>query len=60
MKAFNKMIIRVTNTEYETDDGVITQLPFELDYVPSVEEFQKMYDEWFRIFQQKGLIEDGK
>jgi sporulation-control protein spo0M len=54
------MIIRVTNTEYETDDGVVTQLPFELDYVPTVEEFQKMYDEWFRIFQQKGLIEDVK
>lgn len=54
------MIIRVTNTEYETDDGVVAQLPIELDYIPSVEEFQEMYNEWFRIFQQKGLIKDGK
>jgi hypothetical protein len=52
-----KMITRVTTTEFETDDGVIHDIPFELDEVPTVEEFQRIYDEWFRIFQQKGLID---
>jgi len=28
----------------------------ELDKVPTVEEFQKIYDEWFKLFQQKGLV----
>ncbi len=52
-----KMIIRVTTTEFETDDGVIYDIPFELDEVPTAEEFQRIYDEWFRLFQQKGLID---
>lgn len=52
-----KMITRVTTTEFETYDGVIHDIPFELDEVPTVEEFQRIYDEWFRLFQQKGLID---
>lgn len=52
-----KMIIRVTKTEFRTDDGVIYDIPFELDETPTVEEFQRIYDEWFRLFQQKGLID---
>ena len=54
-----KMIVRVTKTEFETDDGVIYPIPFELDEVPTVEEFQRIYDEWFRLFQQKGLMTNG-
>ena len=53
------MIVRVTKTEFETDDGVIYQIPFELDEVPTTEEFQRIYDEWFRLFQQKGLMPNG-
>ena len=53
------MIVRVTKTEFETDDGVIYPIPFELDEVPTVEEFQRIYDEWFRLFQQKGLMTNG-
>jgi hypothetical protein len=56
MKAQPKMITRITKTEFETDDGEIHQIPFELDEEPTVEEFQKIYDEWFRLFQQKGLV----
>jgi len=51
-----KMIVRVTKNEFVTDDGAIHQIPFELDEVPTVEEFQRIYDEWFRLFQQKGLV----
>ena len=54
-----KMIVRVTKTEFETDDGVIHQIPFELDEVPTIEEFQRIYDEWVRLFQQKGLMLNG-
>ncbi len=48
--------MKVTKSEFETDDGVIYPIPFELDIVPSVEDFQKIYDEWFRLFQTKELI----
>ena len=54
-----KMIVRVTKTEFETDDGVIHQIPFELDEVPTTEEFQRIYDVWVRLFQQKGLMPNG-
>ena len=53
------MIVRVTKTEFETDDGVIHPIPFELDEVPSVEDFQRIYDEWFRYFQKNKLIGGG-
>jgi hypothetical protein len=38
------MVIRVTKTEFELDDGRIFPHPVELDEVPTVEEFQKIYD----------------
>jgi hypothetical protein len=51
------MIVKITKTEFETDDGNIHPIPFELDEIPSIEEFQKIYDQWFRLFQQKELAE---
>ncbi len=33
-------VIRVTKNEYELEDGSIHPLPFELDIVPSIEEFE--------------------
>ncbi|HNC56684.1 MAG TPA: hypothetical protein PLP33_14650 [Leptospiraceae bacterium] len=56
MKLNPKTIVKVTKTEFEMDDGVVYPIPFELENVPSVDEFQKIYDEWFRLFQQKELI----
>lgn len=50
------MITRVTKTEFETSDGEIHQMPFELDVAPTVEEFQEIYDQWVRLFQRKDLI----
>lgn len=58
MKVKLKMITRVTKTEFETSDGVIHQMPFELEEVPTIEEFQDLYDDWFRILQRKGLVEE--
>lgn len=56
MKLNPKTIVNVSKTEFETDDGVNYPIPFELDNVPSVTEFQKIYDEWFRLFQNKELL----
>ena len=58
MKVNPETITKVTKTEFETADGTVYPITFELDSVPSVEEFQKIYDEWFRLFQQKGLIKE--
>ena len=38
------VVVRVTKTEFELDDGRIFPHPVELDEVPTVEEFQKIYD----------------
>lgn len=59
MKLNPKTIVKVSETEFETDDGVVYPIPFELESVPSVEEFQKIYDEWFRLFQSKELIDSA-
>lgn len=40
----NLMVVRVTKTEFELGDGRIFPHPVELDEVPSVEDFQKIYD----------------
>jgi len=53
-----KTIIRLTQTEFETDDGAVYPIPFEMENMPTIEEFQKIYDEWFRLFQQKELIDN--
>ena len=37
-------VVRVNKKEFELDNGDIYQIPFDLDYVPSIEEFQKMLD----------------
>ena len=39
-------VVRVTKTEFELEDGRIYEHPIELEEVPTVKEFQKIYDEW--------------
>lgn len=58
MKINSITITKVDKTEFETKDGVVYQMPFELENEITVEEFQKIYDEWFREFQQKNLINE--
>lgn len=38
-------VIRVGENEFELEDGTIHPIPFELDKIPSVEEFQRMLDD---------------
>lgn len=55
----NHKIVRVTKTEIEMADGTIRSLPFAIeDEVPSVEEFQAIYDQWLSVFQEKQLLEE--
>ena len=56
----NRKIVRVTTTEFETADGTIRPMLFNLDEAPTVEEFQEIYDDWFNVFLEKGLIEDER
>jgi hypothetical protein len=44
MKEKKPMVVRVTKEEFELDDGRIFPHVVELDEVPTVEEFQKIYD----------------
>ena len=54
-----KMIVRITKTEFETDDGIVHPIPFELDKIPTIEEFQRIYNQWFELFQSQKLIDEG-
>ena len=46
------MVVRVTSTEFELDNGRIFEMPIELEEVPTLEEFQKVYDQWSKFFQE--------
>lgn len=46
-------IVRVDENEFEMDDGTIYQHPEPLDEVPSLEEFQTIYDNWKQIIEDE-------
>lgn len=50
-------VIKVTKTEFELEDGRTYEHPVELDEVPTVEEFQKIYDEW--VVKFKNMLGDS-
>jgi hypothetical protein len=53
------MVVRVTKTEFELSDGRIFPMMFDFadNEVPTVEEFQKQYDQWRSLFGELGLME---
>lgn len=51
-----RMVVRVTSTEFELDNGRIFEMPFELEEVPDLEDFQRIYDQWLTILQE--MLED--
>jgi len=57
MKRRKPMVVRVTKTEFELDDGRIYPMLFDLkdDEVPTVDEFQKIYDQWHDLFRKMKL-----
>lgn len=46
-------VVRVTKTEFELEDGQVFQHPVQLDTVPSIKDFQIIYDEWFNTLNEK-------
>lgn len=50
-------VIRVDEKEFELDNGDTYPIPFELDVIPSVEEFQKLLDDSKDIMLK--LLEDN-
>lgn len=46
----------ISKTEFETEDGIVYQFPFELTEIPTLEEFQLIYDNWKQIFKEKGFV----
>jgi hypothetical protein len=51
MKEKKPMVVRVTKEEFELNDGRIFPHVVELDVVPTVEEFQKIYDKVRDIYK---------
>jgi hypothetical protein len=60
MKVKFMKVVRVTKTEFELEDGRVYDHPVELEDVPSLEDFQEVYDEWVRKFQDMFGSDDGK
>ena len=52
-------VVRVTKTEFELEDGSIYEHPVELDEVPTIADFQAIYDEWVEKFKDMFGGEDG-
>jgi hypothetical protein len=53
-------VVRVTKTEFELEDGRVYDHPVELEDIPSLEDFQEVYDEWVKKFQDMFGSDDGK
>lgn len=61
MKVRTMKVVRVTKTEFELEDGRVYDHPIELEDIPSLEDFQAVYDEWVRKFQEMfGSEKEGK
>lgn len=54
------VIVRVTETEFETEDGRVFPhpVPFEKGRTPTVGEFQQWYDHWHIHFKEHDIEED--
>jgi hypothetical protein len=43
-------VVRVDKKEFELEDGRIYEHQVEFEEIPSLEDFQKTYDQWTNIF----------
>ncbi len=53
----HRKVIRVTETEFELDNGAVYPHITKFEEAPSLEDFQDGYDKMFQMFQQQGLID---
>lgn len=51
-------IVRVDKTEFELENGTVCPIPFDLEETPTVEEFQRIYDDWLQVFRERGLLKN--
>jgi hypothetical protein len=52
------LITKLSKTEFETSDGAIHPILFDLDEDISVAQFQAQYDDWLNVFSERGLLEN--
>lgn len=45
-------VVRVNRTEFELTDGRVYEHPVPLDYDPTIEDFQRIYDHWKGVIEQ--------
>lgn len=50
-------VVKVTKTEFELEDGRVFPHVEPLDEVPTVEEFQAIYDHWSEIVKNEVNLE---
>lgn len=57
VKKERPMVVRVTKTEFELDDGRVFPMLFDFadDEIPTPEEFQKQYNRWLALFEDMEL-----
>ena len=62
MKMKRMKVVRVTKDEFELADGTIQPMVLKLDYVPTVEEFQKLLDENAKMLgiEMEDEVDDGE
>lgn len=51
-------VVRVTEMEFELDNGAVYPHPVPLDHAPTVEEFQEIYDQMTNLFEKAGLLDE--
>lgn len=51
-------VVRITKEEFELDDGTIQPMMFDIDPLPTLEEFQAMFDHSAEIMGIE--VEDGE
>jgi len=51
MKRKKVRVVQVTETDFRLSDGRVYQHLERLDVVPTVIEFQKIYDYWFKMLK---------
>lgn len=52
-------MVRVTDTEFELENGQVFPHVVPLDYTPTVEEFQEAYDKMSDLFEKAGLRDEA-
>jgi len=60
MKIQKMKVIKVTKTEFELENGQVFEHPVELDEIPSIDDFQEIYNEWAEKFIEMFGGDDGK